>query len=162
MPDTDPLDDIFGPEDAQGASTPTETTEAPETPTEAPETADPGTAQTSMDTEDFWAGAGTPEEYVGNPFMSKEQKQEAFDNRWILTMMAVRDSDTENGPTWFVDTMLPSGEVVTATFGNGQGLFSRDHYLERAQEWFKSHQGGRIQYRLGKKGRTWTLEAPTD
>lgn len=162
MPETDPLDAIFGPDNPRPVEEDPETTEAPQEAVQAPPVADHDATQTNMDTEDFWSSAGTPEEYVGNPFMSKEEKQAAYDNRWVMSMLAVRDADTENGPTWFVDVILPSGELRTATFGNGAGLFSRDHYLTKAQEWFRSHQGGRIQFRLGKKGKTWLLEAPTD
>lgn len=162
MPERDALDAIFGPEEGVPMEDDPEVTESPQEAVQGPPEAEHDATQTNMDTEDFWASAGTPEEYVGHPFMSKEEKQAAYDNRWVIAMMAVRDADTENGPTWFVDVILPSGEIRTATFGNGAGLFSRDHYLAKAQEWFKTHQGGRIHFRLGKKGKTWVLEAPAD
>lgn len=159
MAETD-LDQIFGPDErtvppAQAAGQEAGQTQAPAQPEP-----DPETVQTSMDTEDFWAAAGEPDEFQGNPFMTPDEKETALQERWVLVGMDVRTADTEVGPTWFVDVILPTGEIRTLTFKNGGGMFSRDHYLTRAQEWFKTHQGGRIQLRLGKKGRTWLVERP--
>lgn len=162
MADTDPLDDIFGPETEgqapAGGTPPAEPAQTEQLPgTEAQPAAAPTPA---ADPEDFWAQAGEPDEFVANPFMTPEEKAQAATEAWTLVALAVRDNDTEVGPTWFVDVVLPSGELRTLTLKNGQGLFSRDHYLGKAQEWFKTHQGARIPMRLAKQGRTWLLEAP--
>ena len=158
--ETDPLDDIFGPEGAAEPA-PAESPQAPaETPQAPAETPVGGNDQGRLDSEDFWASVPEAPEFEGNPFVTKEEKQVALDEGWIFTASAVRDADTEVGPTWFVDVIIPNGELRTLTFKNGQGIFSRDHYLEHARAWFDSHPGGRIQFQLSKSGRAWVLVAP--
>lgn len=161
MAETDPLDEIFGPESPQpaGGAEPAPPPQDENLP--GMESDQPEAAPAELQGDDFWSQAGEPEEYVGNPFMSPDEKETALTEGWTLVATDVRDNDTEVGPTWFIDVILPSGELRTLTLKNGGGVFSRDHYLRKAQEWIKSHQGARIPMRLGRKGRTWLIEPPT-
>lgn len=160
MPDEPDLNAIFGPETATD-----QPAEATQTPPAAPPppagTSAPQGAPQQFDAtaDDFWATVDEPPDFQGNPFMSAEQKDQAIAEGWTLTATSCRNAMTQVGPTWFVDVILPSGELVTLTLKHGGGIFSRDHYFERMQAWFLRHPGGRLPFRLSRSGRTTTVEA---
>ena len=156
---TDPFADMF---DSEGNPLPQAETPPvdPGAQTPPPSPTPEGEGQASLEGEDFWANAGEPPDMPSLPFMQPAQKEQAIAEGWTLVATAVRDADTEHGPTWFVDVVLPTGEVATMTLKNGGGLYTRDHYFSRAQEWFQTHPGGRIPFVLGRKGRTTIVKAP--
>lgn len=155
----DPFADMF---DAEGNPLPPDQVPPvePGAQTPPPAATPEGAGQASMEGEDFWATAGEPDEPESLPFVTPEQKDALIGQGATLVMTAVRDADTEHGPTWFVDVVLPDGQIATLTLKNGSGLYTRDHYFGRAREWFQTHPGGRVPFVLAKKGRTIVVKAP--